>query len=75
MVEVALYGGAVHTIDPDAGTASFGGKNALGAIRFAGFKNTAGAPTTSTWASGDLVLDSAGAWHLCTTGGTPGTWT
>jgi hypothetical protein len=71
----ALYGAVVHTIDPDAGTASFGGKNGLSPIRLAGFKPTAGAPTTGAWTVGDVVLDSAGAWHLCTTGGTPGTWT
>lgn len=71
----ALYGSAVHTIDATAGTASFGGKNGLTAIRLAGFKATAGAPTTGTWASGDVVLDSAGAWHLCTASGTPGSWT
>lgn len=71
----ALYGAAVHTLDPATGIASLGGKNGLGAIRLAGFKNSAGAPATGTWAAGDVVLDSAGAWHLCTVGGEPGTWT
>jgi hypothetical protein len=71
----ALYGAAVHTLDPATGIASLGGKNGLGAIRLAGFKNSAGAPATGTWAAGDVVLDSAGAWHLCSAGGEPGTWT
>lgn len=71
----ALYGGAVHTLDPTTGVASVGGKNGLTAIRLAGFKNSAGAPAAGTWEAGDVVLDSAGAWHLCTAGGSPGTWT
>lgn len=71
----ALYGGAVHTLDPTTGVASLGGKNGLTAIRLAGFKDSAGAPTSGAWTSGDVVLDSAGGWHLCTAGGSPGTWT
>lgn len=71
----ALYGAAVHTLDPTTGVAAVGGKNGLGNLRLAGFKDTAGAPAAGAWATGDVVLDSAGAWHLCTAGGTPGTWT
>jgi hypothetical protein len=71
----ALYGAAVHTLDPTTGVASVGGKNGLTAVRLAGFKNSSGAPAAGTWDTGDVVLDSAGAWHLCTSGGTPGTWT
>lgn len=37
--------------------------------------STAGAPTTGTWNRGDLYLDAATVLWLCTTGGTPGTWT
>lgn len=66
---------AVHSIDAGTGIASLGAKNGLTNIRLAGFKGTAGKPTTGTWAAGDVVLDSAGAWHLCTAPGTPGTWT
>ncbi|MEU4171018.1 hypothetical protein AB0F46_29575 [Streptomyces sp. NPDC026665] len=47
----------------------------LAAIRFHGMRGTPGAPTTGDWAAGDLVIDSAGAWHLCTATGTPGSWT
>jgi len=71
----ALYGAAVHTLDPTTGIASLGAKNGLTNIRLAGFKNSAGAPTTGTWAAGDVVLDSTGAWHLCTASGEPGIWT
>lgn len=55
--------------------ASLGGKNGLNTVRICGRKGTTGAPATGTWDTGDLVIDSAGAWHLCTAGGTPGTWT
>jgi len=73
--ESAFSGTYVLDADPTAGTVGVGSKNALGPVVFAGFKATAGAPATGTWAAGDVVLDSAGAWHLCTAGGTPGTWT
>lgn len=65
----------VHDIDSGTGVAGLGAKNGLTNIRLVGFKASAGAPTTDTWAAGDVVLDDAGAWHLCTAGGTPGTWT
>lgn len=65
----------VHDIDSGTGVAALGAKNGLSNVRFCGRKLTSGAPTTGTWIAGDLVLDSAGAWHLCTTGGTPGVWT
>lgn len=65
----------VHDIDSGTGVAGLGKKNGLTNIRLAGFKDSAGAPAGGTWVAGDVVLDSAGAWHLCTAGGTPGTWT
>lgn len=71
----ALYGAAVHTIDPTTGVAAVGAKNGAGNIRLCGFLATAGAPTTGAWAVGDVVLDAAGAWWLCTAAGSPGTWT
>lgn len=64
-----------QAISPDGGFALLGGKNGLPYIRLVGRKATAGAPTTGAWDVGDAVIDSAGAWHLCTSGGTPGTWT
>lgn len=52
-----------------------GGLQGLSACRFVGRKTSTGAPVSGTWAVGDLAIDSAGAWHLCTVAGTPGTWT
>lgn len=78
-VGVTAFGSSAYanemTVDVPNGFANFGGKNGLGTIRFCGFKATPGAPAGSPWAAGDLILDSAGAWHLCTVSGTPGTWT
>lgn len=54
---------------------TLGGSNGMSNVQFHGRKTTAGAPASGTWAVGDLVIDSAGAWHLCTAAGTPGTWT
>ncbi len=71
----ALYGATRHVIEDNTGIAAWGSKNGLTNIRLAGFKNSAGAPTTGDWLAGDVVLDSAGAWHLCTASGTPGSWT
>jgi hypothetical protein len=68
-------GGGVADLDAATGVAGVGGKNGLGNIRFCGYKATGGAPGTGTWAAGDLIVDSAGVWHLCTGAGTPGTWT
>jgi hypothetical protein len=65
----------VHRLDADTGVASLGAKNGLVNLQLCGFKNSAGAPSTGNWTAGDLVIDSAGAWHLCTTSGVPGTWT
>lgn len=70
----ALYGTAKHTLDASTGVASVGSKNSLTNTRFCGTRASAGAPSTGTWVAGDTVLDSTGIWHLCTTGGTPGTW-
>lgn len=71
----ALYGATRHAIESGTGVARFGSKNGLTNIRFCGFKNSTGAPTTDAWLAGDLIIDSAGTWHLCTVSGTPGTWT
>lgn len=37
--------------------------------------NSSGAPTTGTFALGDIAVDLTGKVWLCTTAGTPGTWT
>ncbi len=39
------------------------------------FRGTATvAPTTGTWVAGDIVPTADGKIHICTVGGTPGTW-
>ena len=35
---------------------------------------TTGAPTAGTHAQGELMMDAAGALHVCIAAGTPGTW-
>ncbi|MFE2324607.1 hypothetical protein ACFXD5_11930 [Streptomyces sp. NPDC059385] len=64
----------VHDIDATTGVAAVGKKNSLSNIRWCGRRASTGAPTSGTWATGDTVQDSAGAFWLCTAGGTPGTW-
>lgn len=46
----------------------------MSAVRFVGRRTAAGPPTSGAWTAGDTVLDSTGAWWLCTASGTPGTW-
>jgi hypothetical protein len=70
----AFSGTGVADLDSSSGIAGLGLANGLTNVRFAGFKATAGAPSSSTWTAGDVVLDSRGLWYLCTAGGTPGTW-
>ena len=47
---------------------------ASAASRYVG-ATTSGAPTTGTFAVGDFVIDQTGFVWVCTTAGTPGTWT
>lgn len=47
---------------------------AISPMQLRGRKATTGAPTSGTWQTGDVVMDSAKAWFLCTAGGSPGTW-
>lgn len=56
------------------GAVTVRGDNGLSPLRIRGLKATTGAPTTGTWAVGDAVMDAVGAWYLCKTAGTPGTW-
>ena len=46
-----------------------------GTSRFVGGSSTGGPPTTGTFQLGDYVVDSTGAIWICTTAGSPGTWT
>lgn len=66
---------SLNSIDAGAGTAMLGGKNDAEPFTLCGRLTTSGAPAAGTWDAGDLVIDVDGVWHLCTAGGTPGTWT
>ena len=48
--------------------------NATTATRYVG-GTSVGAPTTGTFAAGDWIVDLTGTIWVCTTAGTPGTWT
>ncbi len=48
--------------------------HATAANRFVG-ANTQGPPTAGTWLLGDWAMDQGGTQWVCTTAGTPGTWT
>lgn len=50
------------------------GTNGMSALNFCGISSAIGAPTASTWSVGDAIIDSLGNWWICTTAGTPGTW-
>ena len=47
---------------------------ATAASRYAG-ATASGAPTSGTFAVGDYVVDQSGSFWICTTAGSPGTWT
>lgn len=51
-----------------------GGINGLGSLRFVGTTN-GGAPTSGTYNTNDVILDKQGYVWVCTSGGSPGTWT
>jgi hypothetical protein len=38
------------------------------------YRATAGAPTSGTWSSGEIILDSNAVMYVCVSSGTPGTW-
>jgi hypothetical protein len=54
--------------------ASGGLTGATAATRYAG-GTTSGAPSSGTFAVGDFIVDQTGRIFICTTAGTPGTWT
>lgn len=76
---VVTFGSTVYTSEQFVHNtdlyAKLGGKNDAEAVQFCGRMTAPGAPAAGTWDTGDVVIDSAGVWHLCTAGGTPGTWT
>ena len=73
--QLAALSGATFTgevVAPDFKTSGLTG--ATTATRYVG--GTAnGAPTSGTFAVGDFIVDQTGTIWVCTTAGTPGTWT
>lgn len=69
-----LSGGTLtgELVVPDLKVSGLTGATA--ASRYAG-ATTSGAPVSGTFAVGDWVADQSGALWVCTTAGTPGTWT
>lgn len=61
-------------IVPGSAFAPSGLTGAVAASRYVG-ATASGAPTAGTFAVGDYVLDQTGKIWVCTTAGTPGTWT
>jgi hypothetical protein len=51
-----------------------GSTGASNSFRFVG-ATSSGAPSSGTYAANDIALDLTGNWWLCTTAGTPGSWT
>jgi len=54
--------------------AATGLPGATAASRHAG-ATASGAPASGTFAVGDFIVDQTGSVWICTSGGTPGTWT
>lgn len=65
---------ATRVLSALLGVRAGGNYNSLTATTFRGQKTGSGAPSTGTWAAGDVVLDATGTVYLCTAAGTPGTW-
>lgn len=76
---VVTFGSTVYSSEQFVHNTDFymrvGGKNDAEPVNMCGRMTTPGAPAAGTWDTGDVVIDSAGVWHLCTASGTPGTWT
>lgn len=62
-----------QAIDATTGVARLGAKNSAVNVRLCGYLDQSTAPTTGTWAVGDIVNTRVGQFR-CTVAGTPGTW-
>lgn len=65
---------ATRVLSALKGVSAGGNHNALTPAMFRGRSASTGAPTAGVWLAGDVVLDAAGQWWLCTVSGEPGTW-
>ena len=71
---LAPLSGAV-LVNPGANILSLSSAAGLGGVgRLLGFLSVVGPPTTGTFITNDVVIDSAGSLFMCSAGGTPGTW-
>lgn len=57
------------------GSVNIRGEQGLTPLKLCGWKSTAGSPSTGTWTLGDVIIGNLGQLYICTTAGTPGTWT
>lgn len=64
----------VHAMPADPTGKPLGLTGATAATRYVG-ATTSGAPISGTFAVGDYIIDQSGKVWICTTAGTPGTWT
>lgn len=75
---VSTFNGRSGAVTPGNGdylaVASGGLTGATAATRYVG-GTTSGAPASGTFAKGDFVVDQTGVMWVCTTAGSPGTWT
>jgi hypothetical protein len=65
---------ATRVLSAIQSVAAGGGFSGTQQVMFVGRKTTTGAPSTGSWVTGMVIIDSAGVLWLCTAGGTPGTW-
>ncbi|MCT2279311.1 hypothetical protein M3G91_16980 [Micromonospora chalcea] len=65
---------ATRVLAGQKGVQAGGNHNALTSATLRGRSAGTGAPTAGVWVAGDVVLDAAGSWWLCTETGEPGTW-
>ena len=61
-------------VDKSGGISVLGNTGATAASRYAG-ATTSGAPTSGTFNKGDFIIDQTATIWICTTAGSPGTWT
>ncbi|MFI7069543.1 hypothetical protein [Micromonospora sediminicola] len=65
---------ATRVLAGQKGVQAGGNHNALNPLNFRGRSASVGAPTAGVWVAGDVVMDAAGFFWLCTATGEPGTW-
>lgn len=72
--DAILSRAAAHVLASDGAFAPAGLTGATAATRYVG-GTASGAPSSGTFAVGDFAIDQAGRTWVCTSAGSPGTWT